>query len=149
MSSQGMTKGMGVVALVLGVILSLVGLDLGWTCTAGSFGVCINYGYQGLGTLIAVVGLLLAIIGIVLVGTESPRLRALMRMVPPHSVFPPQSVYSPPPATYGPPPQPVQPAIVQVPPQPSGLKFCPVCGNHYPSEYHVCPRDSAPLRLVQ
>ncbi len=130
--------------LVFGVILIIAGLLAGvyslfTTCsnyalTQAMFGVPSCASLIGLG----VVALVMFVVGIVVLalgrGTASPPLQGY-----------------PPPGVYYPPPQPVYqaPAAPQAPVQQTGQRFCPVCGNHYPQEYNVCPRDSSPLKPVQ
>lgn len=133
-----MAKAGGVVALVLGIVAGLFGLVLYYSCTATLLGYCFQYGYQSVGFLGMVFGGVLFVVGIVLL--------ALPEKEPTRPVQ-----YYPPPVAYFPPPQPRRqpPAPAQAPPQPSDQKFCPGCGNRYPAEYKVCPRDSTELKTVQ
>lgn len=108
------------------------------------------------GVPLFLLGLILALVGL-FGGRQQQQMQQQQQqsvvIVPQYAPPPPAPQYYPPTA-YQATPSSVPPNQSQtqgqtLPPAESSRKFCPVCGNHYPSEYNVCPRDSSPLKSLQ
>ena len=135
-----MSKDAGVAALVLGIAASIAGF-VAWSwflCVLGPGGPCFAGGYPYLGypylVLLAMIfGGVLFVVGIVLIAIVEKTLPEIESA--PYDYYPQPQAYSPPVAQ----PKPVQ----------ALQRFCPTCGNHYPQDYKLCPRDGTELRAVQ
>jgi len=130
---EHLARAAGIVSLVLGAVGAIAGLVLYYSCTRTFFGGCVQYGFRDVGLLAMIFGGVLVVVGIVLFAI--PEKQAMPAVAPPYAYPMPPSMYQP-------------PVSAATPNVQRNEMFCPTCGNHYPAEYKVCPRDSSELRSI-
>jgi hypothetical protein len=146
---------MRIVRLLIGLVL--VGFGIAFIASGNALGSAAGVATAAIcGVPLFLLGLIVALTG--LFGRQQQMQQQQQQqsvvIVPQYAPPPPQPAYYSPPPTYA--SRPPSVATTQVPAQGQASvdaenvrKFCPVCGNHYPPDYNVCPRDSSPLKTLQ
>jgi hypothetical protein len=144
--------GAGIVLIIVGLVVLVIGLSPDMTCSVISAGggqchvssgkLVVQDSLSWASDLILAIGAILLILGLILLAL------ALGKRSPTTPTVAP-SPSSMPPAPIAPSPVSPTPAPSQAPPSmPANERFCPVCGQRYPADYKVCPRDGSELRLI-